>query len=51
MPKERPSVDEMKCHGEIGMFYLGVLTGIHKDKTHMNVTSNLTCGYDTVILA
>ena len=33
---------KMKCHGEMGMFYLGELMGIHKDETQRirQATSN-----------
>ena len=39
----------MQCHGEKGMFYLGVLTGIKRSKSCTDVTSNITHGHHTAV--
>ena len=41
----------MQCHGEKGVFYLGVFTGIRRSKSHTDVTSNITCGHCTILHA
>ena len=45
------AIGKLQCHGEMGMFYLGVPTGIHEAETHMDVTSNPSFGHSTVIHA
>ena len=42
------AITKVKCHGEMGMFYLGVLMGIHNNDTQMDVTSNCTYDYNTL---
>ena len=42
------AITKVKCHGEMGMLYLGVLMGIHNNDTQMDVTSNCTYDYNTL---
>ena len=41
----------MQCHGEKGMFYLGVLMEVRRSKSCTDATSAITCGHHTILHA